>query len=311
MRYFQNESVSARRNLPIKMVDATDGFTAEPALTVTVQIRKNGGTWTAGGGTVSEPGGSGNGLGSYVYQATQAELDTVGAFEYIATATGARAFNGLVQIEAQDPNVLLATASAASDIQARLPAALVFGRIDASVGSMAANTLTASALATDAVSEIQSGLATASGVSAVETDTQDIQSRLPAALVSGRIDASIGAMAANTMTASALATDAVTEIVSGVATQLATDHGAGSWEGSGGGGATAEEVAIAVWSRVIESGHDAEAILRLLAAFAFGRAYNLKSSQPVFRNLADTKNRIVAAISTDGNSRTIVTVDGE
>jgi hypothetical protein len=55
----------------------------------------------------------------------------------------------------------------------------------------------------------------------VETDTADIQSRLPAALVSGRIDASVGAMAANTLTASALATDAVTEIQSGLA--LATD----------------------------------------------------------------------------------------
>lgn len=52
----------------------------------------------------------------------------------------------------------------------------------------------------------------------VETDTVDIQSRLPAALVSGRIDASVGAMAANTLTASALATDAVTEIQSGLST---------------------------------------------------------------------------------------------
>lgn len=62
---------------------------------------------------------------------------------------------------------------------------------------------------------------------AVEVDTQDIQSRLPAALVSGRIDASVGAMAANTMTASALATDAVSEIQSGLATaaNLATVAG--------------------------------------------------------------------------------------
>jgi hypothetical protein len=44
----------------------------------------------------------------------------------------------------------------------------------------------------------------------VETDTQDIQSRLPAALVSGRIDASVGAMAANTLTATAIASDAIT-----------------------------------------------------------------------------------------------------
>jgi hypothetical protein len=102
------------------------------------------------------------------------------------------------------------------DIQSRLPAALVSGRMDSSVGAMAANVLTASALATDAVTEIQSGLATAANVSAVETDTQDIQSRLPAALVGGRMDASVGAMASGVLTAAALATDAVGEIADGV-----------------------------------------------------------------------------------------------
>jgi hypothetical protein len=102
------------------------------------------------------------------------------------------------------------------DIQSRLPAALVSGRMDASVGAMQANVLTASALATDAVTEIQSGLATTANVAAVETDTQDIQSRLPAALVSGRIDASVGAMVSGVLTAAALATDAVGEIADGV-----------------------------------------------------------------------------------------------
>lgn len=60
--------------------------------------------------------------------------------------------------------------------------------------------------------------ATAGQATAIETDTQDIQTRLPAALVSGRMDASVGAMAANTLTASALAADAVTEIQVGLAT---------------------------------------------------------------------------------------------
>jgi hypothetical protein len=56
---------------------------------------------------------------------------------------------------------------------------------------------------------------------AIETDTQDIQSRLPAALVSGRIDASVGAMAANVMTAAAAAADLTTELQSGLATASA------------------------------------------------------------------------------------------
>ena len=52
----------------------------------------------------------------------------------------------------------------------------------------------------------------------VETDTADIQSRLPSALVSGRIDASVGAMAANVMTAAATAADYVTELQAGLST---------------------------------------------------------------------------------------------
>ncbi len=59
------------------------------------------------------------------------------------------------------------------------------------------------------------GLATANldtQFAVLQADTDDIQTRLPAALVSGRMDASVGAMAANTLTASALATDAAQEI---------------------------------------------------------------------------------------------------
>lgn len=52
---------------------------------------------------------------------------------------------------------------------------------------------------------------------AIETDTQDLQSRTPAALVSGRMDSSVGAMAANTMTAAAAAPDLTTELQANLA----------------------------------------------------------------------------------------------
>lgn len=52
----------------------------------------------------------------------------------------------------------------------------------------------------------------------IQADTEDIQTRLPAALVSGRMDVSVGAMEANVVTASALASDAVTEIAAGTIT---------------------------------------------------------------------------------------------
>ena len=68
-----------------------------------------------------------------------------------------------------------------------------------------------------------------SDVTTILADTNDIQSRLPAALVSGRMDASVGAMAAGTMTASALATDAVNEIADGI---LDRDMSVGTDSGS-------------------------------------------------------------------------------
>jgi len=56
------------------------------------------------------------------------------------------------------------------DIQSRIPATLDGGNMRSSVQSMAANTLTASVLATDAVTEIQTGLATSTGVTAGFTE---------------------------------------------------------------------------------------------------------------------------------------------
>lgn len=64
-------------------------------------------------------------------------------------------------------------------------------------------------------------------LSGIQTDTNDIQTRLPAALVGGRMDASVGAMAADVVTASAVAASAVTEIQSGLASQTSVDTLAG------------------------------------------------------------------------------------
>lgn len=55
-----------------------------------------------------------------------------------------------------------------------------------------------------------SGSGTAQTAGDIVADTNDIQTRLPAALVSGRMDASVGAMAANVLTATAINADAFT-----------------------------------------------------------------------------------------------------
>lgn len=292
-----------------------------------------------------------------------------------------------------------------NDIQTRIPAALVSGRIDASVGAVAANAITAAsiatgaidadALATDAVAEIadgvwdeaiaghltagstgvtlngasapsaatiadavwdeaQSGHTTAgtfgkyldtevSGVGggtpptaaaiadavwdeataghttagtfgaqaktvidaiqtdtdAIEVDTQDIQGRLPAALVSGRIDAIVGAVAANAITAASIATgavdadalaaDAVTEIAAGISIPSAATIADAVWDeaqaghvsagtfglyldtevsGVGGGSLTETGIADAILSRPISNVEGTAAFRTLAGAIA-------------------------------------------
>ena len=62
--------------------------------------------------------------------------------------------------------------------------------------------------------------ATPANVSAVTTT---LAAKLPAALVGGRIDASVGAVATDAINAAAIAADAVTEIQNGLATQTSLD----------------------------------------------------------------------------------------
>lgn len=169
-----------------------------------------------------------------------------------------------------DQQIIIQTSLANFDtLTGQLPTSLVGGRIDASVGAMAANVLTATAIATGAltaakfasgafdavwtvaartvtslsgvVADIRAAVGLASAnldtqfttvtsattgintklgtpagasvsvdIAAVKTDTAAISTRIPAALVSGRIDASVGAMAANVVTATAIASGAIT-----------------------------------------------------------------------------------------------------
>lgn len=123
-----------------------------------------------------------------------------------------------------------------------------------------------------AIAAAQSAIQT--DVAGVQSDTNDIQSRLPAALVSGRIDASVGAMAANTVTASALAADAVDEIL----------------------------------DEVIEGSTTFRQMLRLFASALGGKLDGAATTTVTIRDLGDTKDRVTATVDANGN-RTAITLD--
>lgn len=61
------------------------------------------------------------------------------------------------------------------------------------------------------------------------------------------------------------------------------------------------------WTEVIESGYTAAEILRILAAVAAGKSSG-QPTNPVFRDLGDTKDRVTGTVDSSGN-RTSVTVD--
>lgn len=122
--------------------------------------------------------------------------------------------------------------------------ALVGGRFDASVGAMAADVMTAAAAASDLTTELQTGLATAASIATLQADTDDIQTRLPAALVSGRIDASVGAMATDSVSSAAVSSAAANKVA---AATWATDATGQQTQGTfgqaiGDPGATAKSI---------------------------------------------------------------------
>lgn len=79
----------------------------------------------------------------------------------------------------------------------RTIAASVRGDDAMTVGSFTAGAIGSLAFAADGITRIQAGLATSAALTTVQADTDDIQTRLPAALIGGRMDANVGAISSD------------------------------------------------------------------------------------------------------------------
>jgi len=149
--------------------------------------------------------------------------EVVGRFTLSRSAAAVDLANGTDGLGAIKTDTAAILVDTGTTLDGRIPAALVGGRMDASVGAMAANVMTAAAAASDLTTELQSGLATASALSTVDTNVSAI---LADTGTDGVIVASI---AANAVSASALATDAVNEIADGILDRnMATGTDSGS-----------------------------------------------------------------------------------
>ena len=156
-----------------------------------------------------------------------------------------------------------------------------------------------------------SPLATAAALAAVQADTDDLQTRLPAALVGGRIDASVGAMAADVLTSSALAGSAVTEIQTGLATAAALATAQGNITTILGYGAppTAAANAAAVWATTEGSG-TMGASLALLRRRATNKRH--MSGSGVISFYADDGSTVEKTVTiTDKDGVAIVVASGD
>jgi hypothetical protein len=118
-------------------------------------------------------------------------LDAAG----VRTALGMSSANLDTQLSTIDTVVDAILVDTGTTLDGRIPAALVSGRMDASVGAMAANVITAAATATDFTTEVTSGLATAAGVTSA---TGSLATAANLATVAGYLDTEIAAILADT-----------------------------------------------------------------------------------------------------------------
>ena len=237
---------TAGQKVGAQLVTATDGSAFTSA--VTVEVTLDAGTQATG--TVGAGACTHEGNGYHTYAPSQAETNgDLVAFTF--HGTGAIAVTVQVYTRAGDAFSRLgapAGASVSSDIAAvkvdsaailvdtgttldgRLPAALVSGRMDASVGAMAANVLTATAIAADAITDAKVAsdvtIASVTGsvgsvVGAVGSVTGSVGSVTgavgsvgaggitAATIADGAIDAAT--FAAGAINAAAIASDAITD----------------------------------------------------------------------------------------------------
>jgi hypothetical protein len=246
-------------------VDSTDGVTPETALTITqaeVRLSKNSGDMAQKGDATSLTHDE---IGYYTCPLSTTDTNTLGILKLMIAESGAlpvwidfmvapaNVWDSLfgadaLQVHANEITAGLITAAAIAD--AAIDAA-TFAAGAITAAAIATGAVDADALAADAGAEIadavwdelstghvdagKAGTQLWSDVDDILVDTgTTLDGRIPATLVSGRIDASVGAVAAGAITAAAVATGAID------ADALAADAGA--------------EIADAVWDEAT-SGH--------------------------------------------------------
>lgn len=168
------------------MVSSTDHLAAKTAASPVVNLAKAGAAFGAAGGAVTEIAN-----GWYKVALSTTDTNTLGDLSFHITGTGADDVDFREQVFARTVDDLMATFTLPTNFSSLSVDAS--GRVD--VGKVLGTAQTAG--------DLKASLNT------LQADTDDIQTRLPAALVGGRMDSSVGALAANVITAASIAAAAL------------------------------------------------------------------------------------------------------
>ena len=302
---------TASQEVPLgHFVDDTDGKTAETALTIANTDIK---VWKAGATTLANKnsGGATHISGGIYYAVLDAtDTDTIGPLVLFVAVSGALAVRLECEVldEAQYDALFGTTAFStltAAQVNTEADTALadagvtttVTGRIDAAVSTRLASASYTAPL--DAA-----GTRTAVGLASANLDTQlaaiDDYIDTEVAAIYNRIGAPAGAsIAADVAAVAALvAASAIRSALGLASANLDTQIDAIP---------TAAENASALLDKAdgVETGYTPKQALRLMAAVLCGKVSGGPGS-PVFRNLADSANRVSATADSSGN-RTAVT----
>ena len=237
---------STAKNVMVLMVGSTDHVTGKTGLTLTITASKDGGAFSSISPAVTERGN-----GWYSLALTASHTDTLGDLALHITGAAADPADMVLLVEARSVDDVLPTASYTAPDNATIAAIALY--------------------------------------------TDSIESRLPAALVGGRMDSSVGAMAVDVITAAALAADAVAEIQAGLAVP-------------GDSMALTPAAIDAILDEVVDGGYTVRQLLRGYASALMAKLSGADINLPVFRDVGDTKDRISAVTDAAGN-RTAVTLD--
>src|SRR5574337_1282914 len=189
----------------------------------------------------------------------------------------------------------------------------------------ATDALSARVLKADAVTEIQAGLVIVVVVASVQADTDNIQTRLPAALVGGKMDSVADVNAGSVTTiqtglATAVAVAAVQADTDNIQTRLPAALVTGKMDSVAAitlDSTQLTAIADQVWDYLnkIEPGVSPKAALRVVLAYCAGLTTGFQGASPIFRSVnlsgnvvQGTKSRISGVMSSTGE-RSSATLD--